>query len=95
MTTTRISRSLGALLLCLVAGPSVPAVVFDGAVDPANLGKGDWIYVLANETNQLEGTVSAVTNVQSLMYYEASQGMQWVTVKASSGSAKYPSEASA
>ncbi len=80
------------LLLLWAACPGARAVVFDGAVDPANLGKGDWIYVLANETNQLEGTVSAVTNIQSLMYYEASLGMQWVTVKASSGAVKFPSD---
>jgi hypothetical protein len=93
MATAQIFRILGALLLCLMACSSAPAVVFDGAVDPANLGEGDWIYVLANEINQLEGVVPAVTNVQSLMSYEASLGMQWVVVKASDGSAKYPSAA--
>ena len=74
-------------------------MVFDGAVDPANLGKGDWIYILSEATNHLAdpgasfaASEPSVTNVQSLMDYEASLGMQWVTVKASSGSAKYPSD---
>src|SRR5213075_2480787 len=81
---------LAAVNLLLI--PSASAVIFDGAVDPANLGKGDHIFVLANETNQLEGTVSSVTNLQSLVNYEASLGVKWIAVKASSGSAKYPSD---
>lgn len=55
------------------------------AVDPFNMGKGDWIYFLSMATNKLGGNVPGVTNITSLMNYERLQGMQFVVVKAGDG----------
>ncbi|MBA4150798.1 MAG: immunoglobulin domain-containing protein, partial [Verrucomicrobia bacterium] len=55
------------------------------AVDPFNMGKGDWIYFLSMATNQLGGNVPSVTDIASLMNYERLQGMQFVVVKAGDG----------
>ena len=34
-------------------------VIRDGGIDPANLGKGDWIYILPNAINQWAATCRA------------------------------------
>jgi hypothetical protein len=44
-------------------------VIRDGGIDPANLGKGDWIYYTSMATNKLGGNVSSVTNENSLMLF--------------------------
>lgn len=54
----------------------------DGGVDPANLGKGDWIYCLSDATNKLGGHISAVTNQSSLMQFYQGQGIRYIVVKA-------------
>ena len=58
-------------LVVLVAGgfAARAAVIRDGGINPANLGKGTWIYILPNAINQLGGTVPAVTNLPSLMAF--------------------------
>src|SRR5438477_8756336 len=58
------------------------AVVRDGNIDPANLGKGDWIYSMTDATNKLGGHVSSVTNETSLMLFYKSQGIRYMIVKA-------------
>src|SRR5687768_13528582 len=63
----------------------------DGGVDPAKLGKGDWIYFLDAATNRLGGNVESVTNVTSLMAFYRSQGMDFLAVKAGSGANEFPS----
>ncbi|WP_040549327.1 hypothetical protein [Pedosphaera parvula] len=60
------------------------AVIRDGGIDPANLGKGEWIYYMSSNTNMLGGSVSAVTNEVSLMKYFKSQGIRYIIVKAAS-----------
>ncbi|HKI69748.1 MAG TPA: immunoglobulin domain-containing protein, partial [Verrucomicrobiae bacterium] len=62
-----------------------PAVILDNGVDPANLGKGDWIWQLPTCTNHLGGYVSSVNDVQSLINWETNHGMQWITVKCGDG----------
>jgi len=71
------------LLLCSACA-LLPAfgVTRDGGVDPANLGKGEWLYYMSSATNQLGGYVPAVTNEDSLMSYLKSQGTRYVIVKA-------------
>jgi hypothetical protein len=57
-----------------------PQILLFNNVDPANLGKGDWIWqVPATETRL------GVTNVQGIIDYETSLGMQWITVKCGDG----------
>ena len=57
-------------------------VIRDGGIDPANLGKGSWIYFMSAATNKLGGNVNNVTNEASLMTYYKSQGIRYVIVKA-------------
>ncbi|MSU60068.1 MAG: hypothetical protein EXS35_18175 [Pedosphaera sp.] len=58
------------------------AVIRDGGIDPANLGKGDWIYFTSMATNKLGGNVASVTNEHSLMRWYTNQGVRYVIVKA-------------
>jgi hypothetical protein len=67
------------------AAPQLRAVVLDNGIDPANLGKGDWIYILANATSAYGGSTA------SLMAYEKSQGMNYLIIKAGEGDTAYPS----
>jgi len=65
----------------------------DHWVNPANLGKGDWIYILNQAINQLGGGVPGVTNLSSLMIHEKNQGMQYLIIKAGDGDQLFPSAA--
>ena len=45
-----------AVLSCfLLTRETGRAVIRDGGIDPANLGKGDWIYYMSAATNRLGG----------------------------------------
>ncbi len=83
-----------ALPLLLLRGPA-PALapMREGGVDPANLGQGDWIYIVSDATNRLGGRVPSVTNLPSLMAYEKNQGRRYLIVKAATSDALYPSPA--
>jgi hypothetical protein len=84
------------LLLAVIGFPShVSAVVLDNGVDPANLGKGDWIYFLSTATNKLGGHVTTVKDIPTLMAYEKSQGMDFIIVKAGEGSTNFPTTGAA
>jgi len=72
-------------------GSGISAQLRDGGIDPANLGKGDWIYILPNAINQLGGNAPAVSNLSTLMAYEKNLGVQYLIIKAADGSALYPS----
>ncbi|HWN94586.1 MAG TPA: immunoglobulin domain-containing protein [Methylomirabilota bacterium] len=50
--------------------------LLDGGIDPANLGKGDWIWQIPSCLNAL-----GLANVQQLIDYEKNRGMKWITVK--------------
>ena len=86
-----IRRSIG--LLCLFSAVTTAitarAVILDGGIDPANLGKGDWIYFMSDATNQLGRNVTTVTNIPSFMAYEKSQGINYIIVKAGTGSTNF------
>src|SRR5207249_3173948 len=87
--------SLGArrflFLLLLLAGTSLRGfgVIRDGGIDPANLGKGDWIYATADATNKLGGHVNSVTNETSLMLFYKNQGIRYIVVKAGTGASLF------
>ena len=57
-----------------------PAAQLDGGVDPANLGKGDWLWQLPTCISSL-----GFSTVQQLIDYEKNKGMQWITVKCGNG----------
>jgi hypothetical protein len=77
---------LAGWLLCLeLFAPGVQAAIRDGGIDPSNLGKGDWVYSIADATNKLGNHVSSVTNETSLMLFYKSQGIRYMIVKAGTG----------
>ena len=91
----RIAGGISALLLSfLFTDPIHAAPMRDGGIDPANLGRGEWIYILPNAMNQLGGRVPAVTNLSSLMIFLKNQGLNYVIIKAATGDTLYPSQGS-
>ncbi|MEO7677635.1 MAG: hypothetical protein ABIV39_12810 [Verrucomicrobiota bacterium] len=72
----------------------VSGVIRDGGIDPANLGKGDWIYYMSAARAQLGGNVASVSSDASLFAFEKSQGIRYVIVKAGTGSTNFPSAGS-
>lgn len=69
-------------MLALFFSGRVAAAIRDGGIDPANLGKGDWIYSMTDATNKLGGHVASVTNETSLMLFYRSQGVRYIIIKA-------------
>ena len=74
-----VVATLGALVFLALPAR---AVIRDGGIDPANLGKGDWIYFMSAATNKLGGNVASVTNEVSLMKYYQSVGVRYIIIKA-------------
>ena len=68
-------------------GQSFP--IRDGGINPANLGKGDWIYFVSAATNKLGGAAPSVVNIPTLMSFYKSQGLQYIIVKAGTGSTNF------
>ena len=52
-----------ALLFSLVSPGGTQPIIRDGGINPANLGKGDWIYYVSQATNKLGGAIPAVVNI--------------------------------
>jgi hypothetical protein len=71
-----------ALLALCCAVPRVGAQIRDGNIDPWNLGKGDWIYILSDASSQHGG-------LAGLMSYEKSKGVSYVIIKAGEGGSLY------
>src|SRR5678815_1163606 len=65
---TAVLGCLAGLLFCLLM-TSTQAAIRDGGIDPANLGKGDWLFSISDATNKLGGHVPGVTNENSLMLF--------------------------
>ena len=64
-------------------------VIRDGGIDPANLGKGEWIYSVKDATNRLGGHIDSVTNEASLFQYYKSIGVKYVIIKMGTSAAYY------
>jgi hypothetical protein len=66
----------------------------DNGVDPAHLGKGDWIANLSIALQQANAThptvVTSSTDLAGFMELERSIGVRFIVVKAGTGSATYP-----
>ncbi|MDB6025091.1 MAG: hypothetical protein JWM68_1314 [Verrucomicrobiales bacterium] len=96
----KLLRVAGLLALFSFASPNVRGALFDGGVDSANLGKGEWIYVVSYAVNQFSDPgkgpyVPGVNSVSTMMsYMKNTLHVQFIVVKAGSGSAYYPSQAS-
>lgn len=80
-----------AVIAIILFAQNSRAVIRDGGIDSANLGKGDWIYILPNAENQMGGNVPAVTNRTSMMRYFKNQGMQYIIIKSAEGAGLFPS----
>src|SRR5258706_3358539 len=93
-SATALSRFVCFVVLSLALLSRSQGQIRDGGVDPKNLGKGEWIYILANAVNHLGGAVPAVSNLTSLMIYQKNQGVNYLIVKAGDGSTKFPNDAS-
>lgn len=79
---------LAALLFRLnIAWAEIP--IRDGGINPANLGKGDWIWYVSWATNRLGGAAPEVVNLPTLMHYYKAQGLQYIIVKAGTGSTNF------
>src|SRR5882757_8615722 len=75
------ARVLFPFLLALSIGWLTPsALALDNGVDPYNLGKGDWVWIVSSSQ-----TAVGATNLQGLIDYEQNKGMQWITVKCGDG----------
>ena len=72
-------------------GTPRPQVLLYNNVDPANLGKGDWIWQMSTTESHLGLSAG---NVQGVINYETNLHMQWITVKSSDGGSIYPSSGS-
>jgi hypothetical protein len=57
-----------------------PQILLYNNIDPANLGKGDWIWQMPTTQSHL-----GVGSVQGVIDYEVSLGMRWITVKCGDG----------
>jgi hypothetical protein len=71
-----------AALLLLVITVTSPAQIRDGGVDPKNVGRGSWIYILPTAISGLGGNVPSVNSLSNLMTYLKNQGLQYVILKA-------------
>jgi hypothetical protein len=63
----------------------------DGGVDPANLGKGEWLWQLSNCTNKMNNQVPSVVDIPTMMDFLKGKGLQFIIVKAGTGSTNFPS----
>jgi len=73
--------TLLALTFSLFAQPA-RAVIRDGGIDPANMGRGSWIYILPTAISGLGGNVPSVNSLSNLMTYFKNQGLQYIIIKA-------------
>lgn len=79
----RLLLRIGALFCVpFLAAGNVSAAIRDGGIDPRNLGRGTWIYILPTAINGLGGNVPAVNTLSNLMVYMKNQGLQYVIIKA-------------
>jgi hypothetical protein len=71
---------------------TIQAKPMEMGVDPENLGRGTWIYVLSSATAKLGGNVESVNDVPSLMAFFKSSGLDWFAIKAATGGEEFPSK---
>ena len=82
---------LGLFGLIVMGALPVSARILDGGIDPANLGKGEWLWQLSKCTDKMKGQVPSVTNVPTMMDFLKGKGIQFIIVKAGTGSSNFPS----
>ncbi len=85
----RLILFVAGILLFAAKPQNASAVIRDGGIDPANLGKGEWIFSVADCTNKLGGHITSVTNEASMFQYFKSIGIRYVIIKMATGSTNY------
>src|SRR5579883_1995291 len=80
MKATQVLCASTLLILLLGGFNCIAQTALDNGVEPDNLGKGDWIWVVPNA----EANVGA-TSVQGLINYEKSLGVRFLIVKGADG----------
>ncbi len=75
-------QRVGFLLALLLMVCRSHAAIRDGGIDPQNMGRGSWIYILPDAINGLRGNVPSVNSLSNLMTYMKNQGLQYVGIKA-------------
>ncbi len=90
-TAQLLARSIRLLMVAVVVllARNSLGVIRDGGIDPANLGKGEWIFSMRDATNKLGGHIASVTNEVSLMKYYKSIGLNYLIIKIGTGSTNY------
>jgi len=71
----RLCRS-ALLLLLLLALQAASLVGAQAVIDPANMGKGEWIYIIGSAR-----TSAGVTTNAQLMTFLKNKGVKWISVK--------------
>ena len=82
-------RWIVALVLFCISAMTASGQIRDGGIDPKNVGRGTWIFILPNAVAGLGGNVPAVTNLSSMMFYMKNQGLQYVILKAAQADAVF------
>ncbi len=72
------------VLAFFVFGAERASATLTNGVDPNNLGQGDWIWEISSCESAL-----GVSTPQAVIDYEATNGMQWVCVKAGDGTSEW------
>ncbi len=85
----RAGRIALLVFIAIAFAHSASGVIRDGGIDPANLGKGEWIYSFKDATNRLGGHINSVTNEASLFQYYKKIGVKYVMIKMGTGSTNY------
>jgi len=92
-----MAKQLPGIALLFLSTLLNAAPLRDHGIDPANLGKGDWISYVRYATNHFcdpksppgIARIKSVVDVPSMLAYEKSLGMDYIIVKAGTGSAHY------
>src|SRR6185369_3579364 len=80
---------LTSLAACFFLLSSALAQIHDGGIDPKNLGKGEWIYIVPDARAHMNGNVPAVNDDATMMIFLKNQGVRYIVVKASTGTSLY------
>lgn len=84
-------RAVLALIFAFLSFSDLQARMMDNGVDPANLGKGEWIYILPDAIDGMNGRVPSINSIPTMMTYLTNQGVHHIIVKAGTGSEEFPS----
>ncbi|MBN1902449.1 hypothetical protein JW926_14075, partial [Candidatus Sumerlaeota bacterium] len=74
--------TLVSVLVCIIGLFGAAAFPLDNGVDPNNLGKGMWIYILSDANKNCTGST---TNTDGMLNYLVNHDIDWISVKCGDG----------